>query len=239
MKIAIMQPYLFPYLGYFNLVTHSDLFVLYNDVNFIERGWINRNRIISKDGYFTFTIPLIKASSSKLISEITISDNEKWKSKFLKSIELTYKKAPFFKDTSELIFNIIQSPENKLDVFIKNSITKILNYIELEKELIFSSELVYNRINDKSEKLVEIAKILKGNSIIFPEGSKKLYSNIFFEEKKIKTEVIIPNLSNYKQFRKDEFEPGLSIIDVLMFNDKASVLKLFNDYKISKLDASI
>ncbi len=239
MKLAIMQPYFLPYLGYFNLLFHSDIFVLYNDINYIERGWINRNKIIKKDGFNLFTIPLRKASATKLISDIYISDEQKWRSKLLKTIEITYVKAPYFNSTYNLVEKIVLKKIYKLDEFIKNSITEILNFIELEKGIIFSSDFDYDRNTNKENKLVSITRNLQANTLVFPPGSRDLYSETFFIKKDINTEVIIPNLSKYKQFKKNEFTPGLSIVDVLMFNDIEEVKKLFNDYKISNLYASL
>ncbi len=96
MNIAVMQPYIFPYLGYYQLVHAVDTFVFFDDVNFIMKGWINRNRILQQNEPFKFTVPLIKASQNRLINAIEISDYNRWKSDFLKSIEHSYKKAPEF-----------------------------------------------------------------------------------------------------------------------------------------------
>src|SRR5690606_3799363 len=99
MKIAIMQPYLFPYLGYFQLINAVETFVFYDDVNFIKRGWINRNQILVDNKAALFTVPLKKASQNKLINEIDMAIDEKWLSQFFKTIEQNYKNAPYFDDT--------------------------------------------------------------------------------------------------------------------------------------------
>ncbi|MEO8664089.1 MAG: WbqC family protein, partial [Ignavibacteria bacterium] len=95
MKLAIMQPYVFPYIGYFQLINAVDKFVLFDDVSFIKKGWINRNRILVNKQEYTFTIPLKKASQNKLIKDIEISEENNWRDKFLKTIEKSYCNASF------------------------------------------------------------------------------------------------------------------------------------------------
>ena len=96
MKAAVMQPYLFPYIGYFQLINAVDTFVVYDDVNYIKKGWINRNSILVNEKPFLFTVDLKEVSQNKLINEITIDENSNWKKNILRTIELSYKKAPFF-----------------------------------------------------------------------------------------------------------------------------------------------
>ncbi|MDR6194877.1 WbqC family protein [Siphonobacter sp. SORGH_AS_0500] len=96
MTLAIMQPYLFPYIGYFQLLNAVDKFVIYDDVAFINRGWINRNSILNNGKAQLFTVPLKEASQNKLIHEISIDTDQKWRDKLLKTIQQNYKKAPHF-----------------------------------------------------------------------------------------------------------------------------------------------
>ena len=97
MKIAIMQPYLFPYIGYFQLINAVDKFIIYDDVTYIKQGWINRNNILLNGKPFLFTVPLKDASSYKLIRDIEIGNNFNWKTKLIRTVEQAYKKAPYFK----------------------------------------------------------------------------------------------------------------------------------------------
>src|SRR5437016_5023773 len=96
MTVAIMQPYFFPYLGYFQLVNAVDTFVFFDDVNFINKGWINRNQVLQQNTPLRFTVPLLKASQNRKINEIELSDFPAWRKQFLRSIEMNYKRAPFF-----------------------------------------------------------------------------------------------------------------------------------------------
>ena len=103
MKIAIMQPYFFPYLGYWQLMNIVDKFVIYDDVNYIKRGWINRNRILVEGKPFYIHVPVMKASQNKIINEMEVFVDSSLRKKELKTIELAYKKAPFFDSVYPLI----------------------------------------------------------------------------------------------------------------------------------------
>ena len=113
MKLAIMQPYIFPYIGYFQLINAVDKFVIRDDVNFIMRGWINRNRILVNDSDSLFSIPVEKASQNTLTSDCVLADL-RVTGKLLKSIEHYYKKATTFKYCIEVLFSVLTAIETNL-----------------------------------------------------------------------------------------------------------------------------
>src|SRR5258708_21690699 len=96
MTAAIMQPYFFPYLGYYQLVNAVDTFVFFDDVNYINKGWINRNQLLHQNKPSRFTVPLLRASQNRKINEIELSDFSAWRKQFLRTLEMNYKRAPFF-----------------------------------------------------------------------------------------------------------------------------------------------
>lgn len=122
MKIAIMQPYFFPYLGYWQLMNIVDKFVIYDDVNYIKRGWINRNRILVEGKPFYIHVPVVKASQNKIINEMEVFVDSSLRKKELKTIELAYKKAPFFDSVYPLIKDIINTEQNRLSEYLIKSL---------------------------------------------------------------------------------------------------------------------
>ncbi len=128
-KIAIMQPYFFPYIGYFQLINAVDTFVIYDDVNYIKKGWINRNNIVINGEQKLFTISLSKASQNKMINEIDISDDF---IKFIKMLEMSYSKAPYYEQTMNVINKIISFENKKLSTFIHNSIKILVDYLNIK-----------------------------------------------------------------------------------------------------------
>ena len=231
-----MQPYFFPFLGYYQLVSSVDYFISYNDVNFIERGWINRNNILAPAGKQLFTIPLVGASSNKLIMDISIADINKWKTSFLKTIYFTYKKAPFFESSYHLVEDVLSQGYDTIDKVATQSIERVFSYIGLNKEIKLSSELDYNRDGNKVEKIISLVSFFDAKTIHFPSGSKLLYKSSDFRDDGYITFAVMPNLIPYAQFNKNNFEAGLSIIDVLMFNDKETIISYFNAIKTEPLD---
>lgn len=230
-----MQPYLFPYIGYFQLINIADKFVLYDDVNYIKKGWINRNNLMVNGKKMLFTVSLAHASQNKLINEIEIADTFE---KLLKTIQINYSKAEYYKQTNELINKIISYKQNNLRDFIKNSLEALTNYIGIESEMLVSSELNKNNALKGQDKILEICKLLNASSYFNLPGGMDLYDKNKFREAGIELYFVKTNHTPYKQFSK-EFEPALSIIDVLMHNSIERVNELLNKYELVKKIAKV
>ncbi len=226
-----MQPYFFPYIGYFQLINSVDSFVIYDDVNFIKKGWINRNNILVNNSAYLFSIPLQNVSQNKLINEIFISDLDKWRIDFLKTISSSYKKAPFFLEVYSLIERIISFKELNLALYVKNCLQILCEFLDINTNLILSSEIEKNNELRGEDKIIDIC--LKMNSIQYINaiGGIELYSGEHFNEKNIDLKFIKTENIVYHQF-KNEFIPWLSIIDVIMFNSKEDTKKILNKYEL-------
>jgi len=229
MKIGIMQPYLFPYLGYFQLIAAVDKFIIYDDVNFIKQGWINRNNILLDGKPFLFTLDLRGASSFKKINEITRGNNGK---KIIKTIYLAYSKAPFFDDIFPIIKAVFESEEKNLALFVSNSITKLVEYMGINTEILSSFSLVKNNSIQGKHKVLEICSIMGATHYINSIGGRNLYSKKEFELHNIILNFLSPKAIEYKQFNLD-FVPSLSVIDVLMFNSKDNIKHLLKEYDLT------
>ena len=130
MTLAIMQPYIFPYIGYYQLAGAVDKFVFLDDVNYINKGWINRNNILINGQANLFTIPLKDASQNKLINEVEVSEG-KWSEKLLRTIEMAYKKAPCFSDAFPVINEVLSSEERLIGNLAKKSVQSVSDYLQL------------------------------------------------------------------------------------------------------------
>ncbi|WP_417857403.1 WbqC family protein [Xanthomarina gelatinilytica] len=233
MKIAIMQPYLFPYLGYFQLIHAVDTFVFYDDVNFIKRGWINRNQILIDNKAALFTVPLKKASQNKFINEIETSLDEKWLTQFFKTIEQNYKNAPFFHETFGILKKVFENEHTKIAKLAIESVLQISNYLQLETQFEISSIDYPTTIGlSKAERLIAICRENKSEHYVNPSGGKELYSKNTFNKECITLSFIENELLPYTQY-ENEFVKGLSIIDVLMFNSVEETKILLSNYKLN------
>jgi hypothetical protein len=230
MKIAIMQPYLFPYIGYFQLVRAVDRFVFYDDVNFIKKGWINRNAILVHNEKNRFTLNLIDSSQNKKINEIIVGNNG---NKILKTISQTYSNAPFFKQVFPIIEECLKNSEGKLISSIAaKSVQQIAGYLEMQTIFEFSSDRYSQSQNlRKVDRLVSICQGNNSSKYYNMESGRSLYSKDVFLQYEIELVFLKPTMCNYKQFDK-KYIPGLSIIDVLMFNSKVDIFEMLNKYEI-------
>jgi len=233
-SLCIMQPYIFPYVGYFHLIEATDKIVFYDDVTYIKGGWINRNRILINGKDTLFTIPLLKASSNKLISETELHPTlyPVWKIKFLKTIEQNYSKAPYFAEIYNLIDSVLDlKSKNTTDLAI-NSISAIYNYLNKEinwtKSSICSPE---TKGQEKADRIINITKDLGYVKYVNSNGGQELYSKSYFNNEGLQLNFVQSKNITYKQFNKD-FVPSLSIIDLLMFNEKKTIKEQFTAYNI-------
>lgn len=229
MKVAIMQPYFFPYLGYFQLIKAVDKFIFYDDVNFIKRGWINRNRIIINGSPNYFTIQLKEASQNKLINEIEFTDN---RAKLRKTIQMAYKKAPFYDNVWPIIDDCLRIETNKIDELASYSVKKVSLHLGIDTLFEMSSQKYGDTKGlDRQIRLQEICKLNNAQTYINPVGGMELYKKEDFQKNNINLYYLKTEFIEYEQFSAP-FIPGLSIIDVLMFNSKDLIQKMLDSYEL-------
>ena len=233
MKIGIMQPYFFPYIGYWQLMNAVDKYVVYDDVNFIKGGWINRNRILVNGKPQYFNVQMKGASPFKLINEIEINNSEISINKNLKTIYMAYHKAPYFSKVNLLIEKILKNQTPNLAEYIFNSIKCIAEYLNIKTEIIISSKISKNNELKNQDKVIEICKKLNATEYYNAIGGMELYSFDDFRKNDITLSFLKTNDISYKQFN-NEFIPNLSIIDVMMFNSQEEIKAMLNDFTLIK-----
>jgi len=227
-----MQPYVFPYIGYFQMVNCVDHFVFYDDVNFVKKGWINRNRILSNGEELLITVPLVKASQNRLINEIELFVNENFKAKFILNIENSYQKSPYYADVMPLIREIVNADIPSIGEYSANSVLCVSNYLGLSTKFYFSSTLSpESRGIDRADRLIHICKKLGGSSYVNAIGGVELYSQEYFRRKAVRLSFLKTSKIEYSQFNHP-FVPSLSIIDLLMFNSVDSIKDMLNKYEL-------
>lgn len=220
MKIGIMQPYFFPYLGYWQLMNAVDKYVIYDDVNYIKRGWINKNNILINGEAKNINLILSKVSQFKHINDITIIDDDIYKKKLYTKIKMAYSKAPYYTLIMPILEKIIFQEENNLAKYLMNSFKLINEYLNINTELILSSKIEKNDLLKGEEKIIDICKILGGTEYYNAIGGIELYNKNKFSNENIKLSFLkMDNNIIYKQFNNN-FVSNLSIIDVMMFNSK-------------------
>lgn len=220
MNVAVMQPYLFPYIGYLQLIKAVDTFVIYDDVNFIKKGWINRNRILSSDGISTFSLPVSKISQNKKINEHCFHEPKVNQQKLFNKLSLIYNDAPYKAQLTSILDRSFQkmnnSPFNIVDV-LQASLDELAQVFDLQTRYILASSLEIEESVKGQDRILEICRQLNATTYINPQGAKDigLYDKKTFENAHIELKFIQPHLAEYTQFNQDVFVPGLSVIDLI------------------------
>lgn len=233
MTLGIMQPYFFPYLGYFQLINAADEFVVYDNIQFAKKGWINRNRILvnGKDEYIT--LPLKKDSDFLDIRDRWLADSWAQDSKkMLNRVKESYRKAPQFIDVYPVIEKCILFEDVNLFGFIFNSLKEVNNYLGITTPLVVSSTVPVNHSLKSQEKVLEICKARKVTTYLNPIGGVELYSRGIFNKENIQLHFLKSSEVSYHQFN-NEFVPWLSIIDIMMFNSKDKINTMLNAYTLN------
>lgn len=227
LKLAIMQPYLFPYMGYFQLIDTVDHFILYDDVNYMKGKWINRNRIIVNNRIHRFTVPLSKSSQNKLIREIQLLEDNTWKARLLKTIAFAYGRAPEFDKVFPLIEDIIMNDEQNLSAFIHHSLQALCAFMGIATIISCSSSLQNTCFDDRGEdRILNICLAEQATGYVNLCNGKDLYNRHRFVSRGIDLQFLSLQRGHlYRQFN-GPFYADLSIIDVLMFNDQHNLQQL-------------
>lgn len=233
MKIAVMQPYLFPYIGYFQLMVAVQKFVVFDDVHFINKGWINRNNILINGKPHLFTIPLKNASQNRLIKDIEIVEANGWRGKFFKTLEMGYRKAPYFTQVFTLVEKIMQVEKENISQLIVRSLQVINDYLSIEARIVTTSAVYQNEHLKGQSRIIDICRREGADHYINPAGGKDLYDHATFEQNQLQLSFIKSLPIRYQQFDHD-FVPWLSMVDVLMFNGKEQVRALLANHILEK-----
>ncbi|HEX8429580.1 WbqC family protein [Hymenobacter sp.] len=231
MRIAVMQPYIFPYLGYFQLITAVDKFVLFDDVNFIKKGWINRNRLLANGSIISFTIPLNKVSQNKLIKDIEISCETNWRPKLLKTITAAYSKAPYFGAIFPIVTQVLTASETRISELAHNSLLRVLEYLNIGTEVVASSAGYANGHLRAQHKILDICRQEQAHEYVNPLGGVALYDKALFKKHGVSLLFLETALPVYPQFSFD-YVPGLSILDVLMHNSSDQISQMLLQYRL-------
>ena len=230
MKVGIMQPYFMPYLGYFQLLNLVDRFVIYDNIQYTKKGWINRNRIMINGEINTISIPLKKGSDYLNINERYLAENwNKEKIKLINKLRQAYIKAPNFNIFFPIIEEILHEENKNLFEFIFNSIIKVKEFLEIKTEIIVSSHLNVNHDLKSQDKVLEICNNLGAKSYYNPIGGQNLYFKESFDKENIDLNFIKLNDIKY-----NDSNSHLSIIDVIMHNSRNEINYLLNQFSIIK-----
>jgi hypothetical protein len=221
MRLAIMQPYFFPYIGYFQLIAAVDLFIVYDNIKYTKKGWINRNRILQNGKDVMFSLPLKRNSDHLDVCERELAANFN-RDKLLNQFKEAYRRAPFFAQTFPLVEQIVRYEDSNLFRFLHNSIARTCEHLGITTEIRISSGIAIEHDLKNQDKVLVLCEEVGANTYVNTIGGMELYSRQTFREKGIELKFIQSKPFEYTQCG-NKFVPRLSIIDVMMFNSLASI----------------
>ena len=222
MKIGIMQPYFFPYIGYFQLIQAVDQFIVYDNIKYTKKGWINRNRILHNGKDMMFSLPLKSDSDYLNVDERELASDFN-RNKLLNQIKAAYRRAPYFPHTFPLCEQVVHFEDENLFRFLHHSIVKTCEHLGITTEVKISSDIAIDHNLKNQEKVIALCNAVGASTYVNAIGGMELYSKETFREKDIELKFIKSKPFEYVQF-DDEFVPWLSIIDVMMFNSREETL---------------
>jgi hypothetical protein len=235
MKISIMQPYFFPYLGYFSLIKNTDEFILLDSVQFMRHGWIERNRILKQgESWLYIKVPLKKHHQKTLIKDIRIDNEKNWQSTILSQLEIYKKIAPCYSEVTELISEVFKKNYDCIADLNETALKAVCDYLGFKCSIkVFSKMgIEIEKPTNADEWALNICKKL-GNigEYCNPPGGKEFFDRSKYEKEGIELKFQNVILKEYNQGKR-VFEPGLSIIDVMMFNSPKEINKMLNNYEV-------
>lgn len=231
-----MQPYIFPYIGYFQMVESVDTFVFYDDVNFIKKGWINKNRFLLNGADYTFTVPCIKISQNKTIAETEVAADSPELSKLIKQIEQSYRKAPYFDLVFPIVEKVLAQPDGSIADLAIRSIEAVCQYLNLERKLVKSSLVSpQSKGMEKADRLIHITRQQGFDTYVNAPGGRAIYTPDYFAQHGVNLYFIQPvSTLEYPQFNSKNFVPWLSIIDVIMNCSAQETRSLLTQYNLDQ-----
>ena len=231
MKLAIMQPYFFPYVGYFQLIAAVDLFIVYDNIKYTKKGWINRNRMLQNGKDVTFSLPLKNASDHLDVCERELAPDFK-REKLLNQIKGAYRGAPYFSQAFRLVEGILRCEDNNLFGFLHHSIVKTSEHLGITTQIKRSSDIAIDHGLKNQDKVLALCEAVGAATYVNAIGGMGLYSKEAFQEKSVDLKFIHSRPFEYAQFG-DAFVPWMSIIDVMMFNPADTIRNcIANNYEL-------
>lgn len=221
MRMAGMQPYFFPYLGYWQLIDAVDCFVLFDEAQYIKQGWVNRNRVLKPGGGWQYiTVPVAKHSLATSIRDVQIAPNTDWQQKILRQLLFYRNRALYFFESFELIQSILKdTPELQIGALNCRIIMQLCAVLGIKTEIVVSSmhNFDYGTICTSDDWALTQAVHLGASELINPAAGVPLMDRQKFAANGVVIRALHPPEIRYDQV-EGTFEPALSIIDVLMFN---------------------
>ena len=231
LRLGMMQPYFLPYLGYFSLIKHTDLWVVFDSAQFIKGGWIERNRVLHPhDGWVYIQVPLEKHPSCASIAEVKLRKGQPWRERLLAQLAHYKKAAPYYAQVISLLKDAVDTELEGIAALNVHLLEKCCCYLEMPfRYTTFSTCSVFgSKVRSPDEWALETAKAFGAAEYINAPGGMTFFDNAKYENAGLRLTFLKPRLIPYDQ-KRDHFVSGLSIIDVMMFNNPSTIRDMLDE----------
>jgi hypothetical protein len=230
MTVAIFQPYFLPYIGYWQLMAMADRFVVYDNIEYTKKGWINRNRFLQGGTAAYFTVPIKKASDFLTVAERQVAGDFD-RDKLLRALSASYRKAPQFDLVYPLLERIVRAPIDNLFAYVHHSLIEVARFLEIATPMVISSTIAIDHSLKAEQKVLALCRALGADRYVNPVGGRELYAPATFAAASIRLDFVQPRPITYLQFG-GPFVANLSILDVLMFNSPSAVRAMLSEVDV-------
>ncbi len=235
--LGIMQPYFFPYPGYFSLIKTTNKWIVFDTPQYEIRSWMNRNRILdpNHDGWMYFTVPVKKHALKVSLNSIRIQNSENWKGKIMGQLGYYRKRAPYYKKVIEFLYKTLEGDFDSLSELNVHTLKSTCAYlgINFNYEVFSQMNLRIEAVQERDEWGLNICKAMGIKDYINPQRGQLFVHSEKFLDNNINLRFLKFKFPEYDQKRKD-FIPGLSIIDAMMFNTPAEINQMLDEYELVK-----
>jgi hypothetical protein len=234
-----MQPYFFPYIGYFQLIEYVDKWIVFDDVQYIRKGWVNRNRVLHPDiqkGWQYLTVPVRKHKKGTFISSIRINNDLRWKEELLGKLSHYKRSAPYYSQVEEMILECFSFESGALSQWLVNCLSIVCERLSIDFDYEIFSEMSQEikPAEHAGQWALNIASSTGADVYVNPPGGWNIFDEDEFTQKGIDLKFINPEIVEYKQGRR-EFLPGLSILDVMLWNNEGEVKELLTSFTLCSM----
>lgn len=230
MTVAIFQPYFLPYLGYWQLLAMADVFVVYDNIEYTKKGWINRNRFLQGGSDAYFTVPIKKASDYLTVAERQVAGNFD-RDKLLRALAASYRQAPEFDAVFPLVERIVRAPLGNLFAYVHNGLTEVARFLSIATPMVISSTIAIDHTLKAEQKVLALCRAVGADRYVNPIGGRELYAPAAFGAAGIRLDFVKTRPITYPQLG-GPFVANLSILDVLMFNSQSAVRSMLSEVDV-------
>lgn len=231
MLLVIHPAYFFPYLPYFQLLHAADRFLFLDDVTLIRRGWANRNRVLMAGQPTYLTIPLEGASQNRRVDETKIFEGTDWRRRIRRTVQRCYQRAPFYARGAALLDEVLDTPADSITDLARTSVLRTCQLLGVEVEVARTSQRHPAGDLRGQARMIEICKREGATTYLNAAAGRHLYDRPSFDQAELELRFLQPGSIEYDQ-RRPGFVPGLSILDVIMFNDLPQIASMLERYQV-------